>query len=151
MNRWKSIALVAISFNVGVVYATACSDAGKASAGDSSGDGSADDGDSDDGSGDDGSGDDGDDPPGDDDDGGLAELASQVTELASQVAELAASLAASEVALASLQANVDCYIGHQTDDVYWHNSQQWQDDDDGRYDWKAGCEGEATAAYEDCF
>ena len=53
MNRWKSIALVAISFNVGVVYATACSDAGKATAGD-------------------GSNDDGEAPPGDDDDGGLA-------------------------------------------------------------------------------
>ena len=36
MNRWKSVALIAISFNVGVLYATACGDAGKAIASDDS-------------------------------------------------------------------------------------------------------------------
>jgi hypothetical protein len=147
MNRWKSIALVAISFNVGVVYATACSDAGKASAGDSSDDGSADDDDSDDGE----------DPPGDDDDGGLAELASQVTDLAT-------SLASTEAALASLQASVDCYIGHQMDDVLWiaedtddddypgyWSAISWDDVYDGDERWTQGPNSDAMKAYEDCF
>jgi len=35
MIHWKSIALVAVGLNVGVVYATACGDAGKAIASDS--------------------------------------------------------------------------------------------------------------------
>ena len=94
---------------------------------------------------------------------GLAELASQVTELASQLSELAASLAASEVALASLQASVDCYVGHQTDDKDWDGETGWEEGDglvgqwsdmnnNGAYTyWFQGPNSDAAAAYEDCF
>ena len=152
MSSWKTVALVAVGFNVGVVYTTACSDKSPMdAAADDDTDGDADDTD-------------GDDPPGDTDGGGLAELASQVTELASQVTELATSLAASEVALASLQTSVDCYIGHQTDDVRWYadaikgdyypgrwHDIGWDTSHDGDFEWMQGPNSDAAMAYVDCF
>jgi len=140
MNRWKSIALVAISFNVGVVYATACSDAGKATAGDGS---EAED--------EDGDGND-DDDDGDPDDGeGAAEAAAAIAEL--------------EIELADLKSSVLCYIGHQTDDKGWDAdyytlSGTWYEIEaahkvysgqTGESGWNQGPNSDSSQAYEDCF
>lgn len=152
MSSWKSIALVAIGFNVGMIYATACSTDGKSSM-----DAEADPGedcttdDCDDGS------DDIDEPDDGDQNGGVTPA---------ELAELAADLATLQSDFLTLQASVDCWVGHQIDDLSWAsratdagdypgywNDIDWDDTNsgDGEHEWGQGPNSDAMYAYNDCF
>lgn len=163
MSNWKSIALVAIGFNIGMIYTTACSTDGKSSL-----DAEADPGedcttdDCDDGS------DDTDDfnEPGDDTDdnqnGGVtpAELAA----LAADLATLQSDFVTLQAEHASLQASVDCWVGHHIDDQRWYDYGPEHDDYPGEWktmveegisgdalQWEQGPNSDAVQAYNDCF
>ena len=159
MSSWKSIALVAIGFNVGMIYATACSTDGKSSM-----DAEADPGE--DCSTDDCNENNDDDfhEPDDDDHQNDGVTAADLAELASEMADLAANFASLQSQLLSLQvehdalqtehetlqASVLCYIGHQTDSQRWDNT-SWETISGSNWMWKQGSNSDASQAYSDCF